>query len=112
MATQGDDGHFTHLAPRRFSLPILARSSLGYEENLAALGAPREAAQYGVNLAGKATQNTDLIERRRLPSFQAAAELLCIHTIARSSSCRVPIQTTCPPPFLLPLPKDNLSSSI
>ena len=111
MTTQGDDGHLTHLAPRRFSLPILARSSLGYEENLAASGAPREAAQYGVNLAGKATQNTDLVECR-LPSFQAAAELLCIHTIARPSSCWVPIQTTCPPPPLLPPPKDNLSSSI
>jgi len=109
MATQEDDGHFTHLAPRRFSLPILACSSLGHEENLAALGAPREAAQYGVNLAGKGTQNTDLAECR-LPSFQAAAELLCIHTIARSSSCRVPIQTTCPPPPPLPPPKDNLSS--
>jgi len=111
MATQGGDGHLTHLAPRRFSLPILACSSLGHEENLAALGAPREAAQYGVNLAGKGTQNTDLAECR-LPSFQAAAELMCIHTIARSSSCWVPIQTTCPPPPPLPPPKDNLSSSI
>ena len=73
MAIQGDDGHLTHLAPRHFSVPILACSSLGHEENLATLvsgGAPREAAQYEVNLAGKRTQNTDPAECH-LPYFQA-----------------------------------------